>query len=185
MRRDSTKPTGFTIVELLIVIVVIAILAAITIVAYNGIQQRANNTKRIAAVKQITKLIDGYIATYGTYPSNVTRCLTADNLCTTNSGTVVTTDNSALMTELRKIGTVPNDVNPAVNGRYGIQYNYNASATFNGEVYPVRIEYWLDGGGTNCGFDSKIAVAATGGVTSTTGYTFNNTTWTTCWVMMK
>jgi len=32
---------GFTIVELLIVIVVIAILAAITVVAYNGIQNRA------------------------------------------------------------------------------------------------------------------------------------------------
>lgn len=35
--------SGFTIVELLIVIVVIGILAAITIVAYNGIQARAQN----------------------------------------------------------------------------------------------------------------------------------------------
>jgi len=39
--RMINKKSGFTIVELLIVIVVIGILAAITIVAYNGIQQRA------------------------------------------------------------------------------------------------------------------------------------------------
>lgn len=40
MKRRGSE-TGFTIVELLIVIVVIGILAAITIVAYNGIQERA------------------------------------------------------------------------------------------------------------------------------------------------
>jgi len=39
--KVGTSRTGFTIVELLIVVVVIAILAAITIVAFNGIQQRA------------------------------------------------------------------------------------------------------------------------------------------------
>lgn len=37
----KSRQFGFTIVELLIVIVVIAILAAITLVAYNGIRQRA------------------------------------------------------------------------------------------------------------------------------------------------
>ncbi len=39
--------SGFTIVELLIVIVVIAVLAAITVVAYNGIQERAQSTSII------------------------------------------------------------------------------------------------------------------------------------------
>lgn len=37
---------GFTIVELLIVIVVIGILAAITVVAFNGVQQQARDTIR-------------------------------------------------------------------------------------------------------------------------------------------
>jgi len=41
MWAKNKQQNGFTIVELLIVIVVIGILAAITIVAYNGIQQKA------------------------------------------------------------------------------------------------------------------------------------------------
>lgn len=36
---------GFTIVEILISIVIIAALAAITVVAYNGVQARARNSK--------------------------------------------------------------------------------------------------------------------------------------------
>jgi general secretion pathway protein G len=46
---------GFTIVELLIVIVVIAILAAISIVAYNGVQQRSRDTIRKSDLAQIKK----------------------------------------------------------------------------------------------------------------------------------
>ena len=46
---------GFTIVELLIVIVVIAILAAITIVAYNGVQTRAKGSQASSALKSISK----------------------------------------------------------------------------------------------------------------------------------
>jgi prepilin-type N-terminal cleavage/methylation domain-containing protein len=48
---------GFTIVELLIVIVVIAILAAISIVAYNGIQQRADVSARKAEMSQLQRKI--------------------------------------------------------------------------------------------------------------------------------
>lgn len=52
---DKQKAGGFTIVELLIVIVVIAILATITIVAYNGIQQRARDSRRVQDLAMLSK----------------------------------------------------------------------------------------------------------------------------------
>lgn len=55
--QKVTATKGFTIVELLIVIVVIGILAAITIVAYNGIQQRAQVAKRQSDTQSYHKAI--------------------------------------------------------------------------------------------------------------------------------
>lgn len=65
----ATNKKGFTIVELLIVIVVIGILAAITIVAYNGIQLRARDADRVSDISQIQKKLEIYKAINGVYPS--------------------------------------------------------------------------------------------------------------------
>lgn len=59
---------GFTIVELLIVIVVIAILAAISIVSYNGIRERTNNTQTATAVSSYVKALNMYRTDKGEYP---------------------------------------------------------------------------------------------------------------------
>ena len=60
---------GFTIVELLIVIVVIGILAAITIVAYGNIQSKAKFNKINTELVAMRKLINMHKAENGTYPN--------------------------------------------------------------------------------------------------------------------
>lgn len=69
MNRTIKTTGGFTIVELLIVIVIIGILAAITIVAYNGIQQRASNTATTNAVSEYAKDLQLYATNNGSYPT--------------------------------------------------------------------------------------------------------------------
>lgn len=64
----KTKNQGFTIVELLIVVVVIAILAAITIVSYNGITNRANASSAKSTAATWQKKIELYQAEKGGYP---------------------------------------------------------------------------------------------------------------------
>lgn len=66
-RRKPEK--AFTIVELLIAIVVIAILAAISIVAYNGVQDRAKDSELKADLNKLGKQIQLAAVDIGRYPS--------------------------------------------------------------------------------------------------------------------
>jgi len=64
----NRRVKGFTIVELLIVIVVISILALIVVATYNGVQNRARNSVRVSDIKTVQKLVEAYNAQNGTYP---------------------------------------------------------------------------------------------------------------------
>ena len=63
------KQKGFTIVELLIVIVVIAVLAAIVIVAYNAVQDRAQESSVRVDMTNIAKQLEIHRVDEGRYPS--------------------------------------------------------------------------------------------------------------------
>lgn len=67
---------GFTIVELLIVIVVIAILAAISIVAYNGVSNSANDATIKSDLANMAKKIQMIHAHDGEYPAGGAERLT-------------------------------------------------------------------------------------------------------------
>lgn len=66
----AQRQSGFTIVELLIVVVVIAILAAITIVSYNGIQSRAKLSGAQSDLAASSKKIELYKVDKGIYPTS-------------------------------------------------------------------------------------------------------------------
>lgn len=141
------KKSGFTIVELLIVIVVIAILAAISIVAYNGIQQRANNVAAINEAVTWRKLFEVYKATYGASPdvpsssSGVAYCLGSGFPSNASGGNLprcrdygfngstgyLESDNATLMSELSKVGILPQSKKIPINGTVGPYVTYYTS----------------------------------------------------------
>lgn len=116
----KNKQKGFTIVELLIVIVVIGILAAIVIVTFTGVQKKARDSDRKSDVNAISGLLEVYFADKGQYPTlaNLNSANTAgswrgdnmkdlkDDLITAPGGTVGLVGSGAAVTNYQYV-TIP------------------------------------------------------------------------------
>jgi general secretion pathway protein G len=147
------KQKGFTIVELLIVIVVIGILAAITIVAYNGVQQRARDAQRQSDVVAITKALEMYYLDHGQYPGTPTETGGSTSI---NTSWSTTADSSwqKLVTILKPyINQVPLDPTSTANtavttssSSYNYAYFASSSAYCGAAPYQMYIlVYRLEG----------------------------------------
>ena len=144
----NKSKSGFTIVELLIVIVVIAILAAISVVAYTGIQQRARNSIRAQDVATIQKGLELFRAENGRYPiatspgSNIPAGFTSPYVIPGYSYSVATDD--SWLRELRQSGlidTIPKGPNPN-NSNYFIYYSSTAIGSCSEPVYALIVIGW-------------------------------------------
>lgn len=158
MWAKHKEQTGFTIVELLIVIVVIAILAAITIVAFNGVQERARNTKTISAVKEYMKLYSSYAVDYDAYPGSGNYCLGSgypDGLCWDNRAYV---ENAAANTGLSIYAK--NLPQPSITRVYRNSIDgYRAGILY---VHPYNLRYQLEGVSTQCGISGATRTFSAG-----------------------
>ena len=130
--KSNRKGRGFTIVELLVVIVVIGILAAITIVSYSGITARATTQSNKSNASSILSAAMVYYANKGNYPA-----------MSGTSGTVVTDINT------NSDAKVPTSITPVTTAVLTSAANTNIRYILGGAGTGICVGYWdLTTGGT-------------------------------------
>lgn len=159
------KSSGFTIVELLIVIVVIGILAAIVIVAFNGVQQQARNAQTVSIIKSYQKALMRYAIEHQEYPVAGRACLGEDypdsgDFITSNSrncfrsnssGTVNAGFNNNIRPYMGGSLPTPSNViigagtNPSWTSRGAILATNFTTMTIDGVTHPWVLIYTLEG----------------------------------------
>ena len=136
--KTNVSTKGFTIVELLIVVVVIGILAAITVVAFNGVTNRANAASAQAAATSVAKKAEAYNAELGRYPITTAELTGAAATTSYNlpAGTVTFT---AGPTDITAAPATVNTVRflKCASSAQTSQANINAT-----NISGVRISYW-------------------------------------------
>jgi len=143
--KNKQKESGFTIVELLVVIVVIGILAAITIVSYTGITAKANGT---ANKSNANSVLSAALTFYAESPTNVFPATAA------TPGATLPNFNTATSTSKLPSGINVSNVSPTSTTTTAISYRVKADNT------GVCVGYW-DSGATTPGIVYMFGGTAT------------------------
>jgi general secretion pathway protein G len=177
MWAQHKKQSGFTIVELLIVIVVIGILAAITIVAYNGIQSKARDTARITKVKDIAKAIELYYADNGKYPP-ILDGQGRESTCGSQTDNWGHCDRNKILSDsvapYMKID--PTSLSDATQGNYW--YWYTSQDSDNYQTYGLMVFLESNGGQNDGGYYANAYEVGQKPAYCTSKYTGTSANWT-------
>ena len=172
MLKPKHSQSGFTVVELLVVIVVIAILAAISIVSYTGVQSKAYSSKAVSITNSYIKLLEMYKTEHGEYPAiddtpDDVACFgtesnypardgMADGVCASDGRPTSEQLNTALKVYT---GSLPSGELPLVNLT---EFDIRFRGVFYERYTPsyVAIGYALKGGGGKCPIGDTLSASA-------------------------
>ena len=172
MSYNKSKNSGFTIVELLVVIVVIGILAAITIVSYTGVTTRA----RASAAQQLANNVVKKANTYQTEGSTLNWPLTgALAISATNSSSALSgvTIKTSAVTSSDNAGTISYQLCGTTSSTTVTTAPANLAAITN--PTGVLVGYWDGGIATPAQVTiSAGTVSGTSPYVHTTGTAYNN-----------
>ncbi len=136
----SHKQYGFTIVELLIVIVVVGVLDAITVIAFNGIRTKAANAQTHSIVSTHAKTLRLYLTQTGSYPPGLTLRACFDGTASCWAG-AVQADSDILMAALKQVSSnYPTQPAPA---NMTLSYGTEPDSTKGGNFTGWYIAYFL------------------------------------------
>ncbi len=115
----TSSNSGFTIVELIVIILIIGVLLTVLILTYSGVQIRQRNTARINDIKLIQSNLETFYAQSGFYPS-----LSNMNNPNWTKSNLKNLDASALVDPSNKAGTPRFATTPMIN-----EFSYQPTAT--------------------------------------------------------
>jgi prepilin-type N-terminal cleavage/methylation domain-containing protein len=209
MLNQAKKITGFTVVELLIVVAVIGILATLTAVGFNGVQQRARNIARIDYARQqqdVLKILliktkfDDVIAAMdhtngwdracmGTGYTDISVPADGRGDCAAFAGTPYVSDTATFGVLLAKVAQPSMVKYPVARSTDGdVTYGPYVNVEWADSTDVITLEYVLEGLNQDCGL--KPLVYQNGATNSFTPagnakYTASAYGVTECWVAVE